>query len=688
MKIPVGNFGFQVADVAPQVRAPAAAFGDAGGAADLGQALGAIGGAMQTQQMREEQKAQQEQERARRERAQADAALERAKAANAVLDREITVDAISKDIGARVEAGELDYNQAPTEYKKAVGALGIPKLTTADPVTMENFDRGVKRIDFKGEASIVGVVAKARNADMRTQADGVLDRLGKLAGMQGADVAAITAQADGLDELGKRAYGGAWGKKKQDFVDASWDAQLNQQAMSVRNDVKGIDALSKSITSGEYADKLDSNRRNALVARLDGYKTSIIQRNEAAAARADRENERRIRNAEAEFNTFQGLADKGTILSPEYIDRAVEMTAGTPYQAGIKALARQARETGGLASQPLRTQQVMLDQIDREILTNGRTPELDKRREQIDKVLKASESDLKANGLRAGLERGVIPVIAPLDTSTPEAFAGSVAERIKQADTVASWAGQTVSPLDADEADEVRRMLEALPPKQRSGAVATISGAVGPKLAGAIAEQLNAQDKPLALAFAIAGSKTTANRYTSELILKGAGAIKDGTVMKDSTKVTGWRAMIATEIEGAIENDKAATAVKDAAYYIAAGLAHENGGSLSSSDLRNAIRLAAGGEIVEHNGKRVPIPAGMDQDDFEKRIRSVSAADIAKQTQDGVVRVGGAEMSAQDFAASVPGQQLMYAGPGRYYVIVKGRPVVNSQGRPIAVGVK
>ena len=67
---------------------------------------------------------------------------------------------------------------------------------------------------------------------------------------------------------------------------------------------------------------------------------------------------------------------------------------------------------------------------------------------------------------------------------------------------------------------------------------------------------------------------------------------------------------------------------------LAAGIAHENGGSLSSFDLKNAVRLAVGGDVVEHNGKKIPIPAGMDQGDFEKRIKSVSAADIAKQSQD------------------------------------------------------
>ena len=45
-------------------------------------------------------------------------------------------------------------------------------------------------------------------------------------------------------------------------------------------------------------------------------------------------------------------------------------------------------------------------------------------------------------------------------------------------------------------------------------------------------------------------------------------------------------------------------------------------------------------------------------------------------------------MSAADFAASVPGQELIYAGPGRYAVIVKGRPVTNAGGRPIFIEVR
>lgn len=681
-KIPVGNFGNVIAQAPQSVNIPPGAFDEGGKGL---QRAGDLMIDMADQAMKEQRDQK--------------SALERAKAANAVLDREIAVDAIGKEIEQQVSAGALPYADAPAAYKQRLADLGTPDMGNMDPVTAENFARGLKRIDSMGNSYIGGVVAKAEHADLRIKTDSLLDKLGKQAGLPGTDMAAIQAQITALDEIGARAYGAAWGKRKQDWTDNTWDARLNQQAMAVRNDLAGMQTLEKSITEGEYADKLDSNRRNALVAKLAGYRTSLIQRQEAAAARAQREQERYLKRAEAEFNTFQALSDKGTILAPEYVDRVTKITAGTPYQQGVAILAKQAQETGGIAAQPIRQQQLLLDQVDSLIAKQGRTPELDKRREQIQKVLDGSMTDLKSNGLRAGLERGVINEMAPIDITTPEGFAASVASRIEQAETVGMWAGKAVSPLDSHEAESVADMLESLPPKARSQAVATISAALGPRLAGAVAEQIDKQDRALALAFQAGavmtpaessgfGLKTTPSRYTSELILKGSQAIKDGAVMKDDKKVTGWKAIIAEQVNGAFPDEKTAKAAKEAAYYITAGIASENGGTASTSEINRAVRLAIGGDIIERNGKKLPIPAGMDESVFEDKLKMIAPEAIKAQAPGGKVRVAGVEMEAGAFATSLPGQELIYAGPGRYAVIVRGRPVMNSAGKPIIIKVQ
>lgn len=671
--IPLGNFGNAIAGAAPRVNIQREAF-DTGGAGlqQMGESLTRAGASMLSN-MREEE-----------------SQLTKAKLANAALDREIELDAIGTEIDAAVSSGQVSYKDADKIYKDRVGKLKTPEeLKTADPVTAENFNRQLKRLDFKASSKIGGIVAKAQEGEMRSSVDGMLDKLGKKAGLPGSDMSVVTSQVSAMDEIGRKAYGAGWEKRKQDWLDNSWNARLNQEAMLSRDSLQSINDLQKRITEGDYSDKLDSDKRNTLVAKLDGYKTSLIQRQEAAASRAARQQEVVMRRAEAEFNTFQSLSDKGTILSPEYIERAYQMTAGTPYQAGIAALAQQAQETGGLASQPISRQREMLTEVDRMIAQRGRSPELDKRREQISKVLAASETDVKREGIRAGLERGVVTDVTPIDISSPEAISSSIVQRMQQADMVSAWNGRPVSPLDATESDQLRDMLTRLPAAQRSQAIATISQTVGPKYSQAIAQQLDEKDRPLALAFASAGTMTSAGRYTSELILKGAAAAKDGLNIRNAFGVAknDVKAQIAEQINTIpMVDERAAQSVKDAAYYITLSMAQEEG-SVSGSDIDRAIRLAIGGNVIDRNGKNLPIPANMDGGEFEKRLSAITANDIARQAPGGKVRAAGVEIDANTFAASLPGQELSPVSPGRYMVMVGGRPVVNAKGTPIIVKV-
>ena len=122
--------------------------------------------------------------------------------------------------------------------------------------------------------------------------------------------------------------------------------------MATRDNLQGINAL-QAHHRGDYADKLDSNRRNTLVAGLDAYKTSLIQRNEAAvpgAARAGIETKKA-----GEFGTFHAWPT-GNVLTG--IHRRAVAATRTPYQAGIVALAKHT-ETGGIA-RAIRNQQALL----------------------------------------------------------------------------------------------------------------------------------------------------------------------------------------------------------------------------------------------------------------------------------------------------------------------------------------
>ncbi|HEU6455166.1 MAG TPA: hypothetical protein VN201_06845, partial [Roseateles sp.] len=158
---------------------------------------------------------------------------------------------------------------------------------------------------------------------------------------------------------------------------------------------------------------LDPTKRSQLMDRVQAYRLHLDQQDELARARAQRLADAHLKKAEAAYNVFQGLADKGGVLDPAYIDQVTRDTAGTPYQAGVITLAKQAVETGGFAAQPIATQRATLQALDSQIATQGRNPALDKHREKLERVLKASEADVAADPLNAALQRGVVTEVPP-----------------------------------------------------------------------------------------------------------------------------------------------------------------------------------------------------------------------------------------------------------------------------------
>ena len=445
-----------------------------------------------------------------------------------------------------------------------------------------------------------------------------------------------------------------------------------------RNDAKALADAEKMIGGLEY---IDPQKRAVLMDRAAGYRMVQEQKRELAAQRAQREAERLMTRARAEFESFQALADKGGALDPAYVDRVTAATAGTPYQAGVQALAKLAAENGGLAAQPIAVQQATLDAIDARIAQGGRTPELDKRREQVAKVVQGSQADLQRGGLRAALERGVIEQIQPLSmTGGIEGVAQQLQQRVVDAQRAGQWAGAPVSPLTDDEAQQLGRMLSAQPADQRGNGVAMLAAVMPAQQAQALARQIDKQDKPLALALAAGSGMTDKGRTVAELILRGAQAVKDKTIKEDKAAETGLLATLAAEVGDAVPA-AAREDVVEAARLIYLGKA-ASGERVSEA---GAVRLAIGGDLVEHNGRRVPVPAGVD---LPARLQSYPERLIAQQADDGWVYVGGRPMGVPEFLAGLPSAQLEAAGMGRYAVRAGGVLVTGKHRRPVLVDVR
>jgi hypothetical protein len=245
-----------------------------------------------------------------------------------------------------------------------------------------------------------------------------------------------------------------------------------------------------------------------------------------------------------------------------------------------------------------------------------------------------------------------------------------------------------VSLFRPDEAEKVGNVLLAMPPKDRAGALVGLSKVMTPGQRAAFAAQVEPKDKALALALAYTDRQTTSDRYVAEMVLRGQQARLDGTSMKNAKQadatVGQWSAEFASDLEGVFPNQQTANSIREAAILISHSIAAEQGGALSKADRERALRLAVGGSIVEHNGARIPLPAGVDEDALGKRLRSVTPDELKTDT----VRAGGVPMPAAEFLKALPGLPLMPYSSGRYAPIVGGRPVVDGAGRPVLIEVR
>jgi hypothetical protein len=423
------------------------------------------------------------------------------------------------------------------------------------------------------------------------------------------------------------------------------------------NDRKALDTVGKLITG---MPDLDPQKRAVLMDRISGYQYRLDQKAEMAANRAERMAEAHLKKAEAAYNTFQSLADKGTVLDPKYLDQVMSQTQGTPYQGGVKALAQQAVETGGLAAQPIRAQQATLDAINAQIASGGRSPGLDKRKEQVEKVLAGSQGDLKKDGLRAGFERGVIVALEPLDMSNLQGITVGLAKRVEQANIVGrTWAGTDVSPLLPEESHALAGTLGALAPAAKSAFIGVLAKSIPARQMSALAKQIDEKDKGLAMALSLGASGTTAGRFTSELLIKGQQALKDKSIKSDSAAVTGAKAQAAAYLGDALTG-KARDDVLEAATLISYGMQSEGQGS----DMPRAVRMALGGDVIDRGGRKIPIPAGLEAKDFEAAVSTAARRVVG----DKPVIVGGKSMPAADFLQGLPGAALEPVGLGRYVV--------------------
>jgi len=263
MQIPLGNFGNAIPDAAPRVNIPAGAF-------NSGEGLQKAGGmAMNVaDQMQEDQKA-----------------LNRVKAANALQDYQLSAKAAGLTLAGMLKDGSVSSADAPAKYKELVDAIQKPDPTSfGDPIIAEHLKGAIPQTFAEGMNSIQPMISGALTMEQKSAVDLGMDKIGKLAGMPGADVTKELASLNAYDAEGVKSYGKEWAKLKQEFTDKTWTNAVAANIERNSHSVTALQAIQADLKDpkGTYSDKLDTNVRTQLLYKVEEQiHGTIIDANQA-----------------------------------------------------------------------------------------------------------------------------------------------------------------------------------------------------------------------------------------------------------------------------------------------------------------------------------------------------------------------------------------------------------------------
>lgn len=677
-KIPAGE-GFGDVVARPQrlneAQVPRAAFGTPQAAAVVDAGTDLANEAAR-QRAREEAEARRE---AERNRATAEAA-KRAKAAMQVQTVEADLDLVADEVTEGIRTGAIPKDQAGEEFKRRTQERVKTGMEGMPAEHLELAQAGVNNRITRLSRTVSRAVNQRNQADVRAGIDSQLEYAQRLYVTDPDKADAVVANT--FESLGPHSGldTAALGKLQQGWKEGTRLNKAQSLVQMARTDNKALDAVASRLNSDEFGE-MDPSRKTAVLGQIEGFKVANIQKAEAEARRRQAESERVLRRAEAEFNAASTLVNQGKALSPEYAERVAKATAGTPFAAALSESLKQAPANTAFGVQPLATQEQLLRQARTQLQQSGTDPKAEKRYAELERIYEQAKRDYAEDPLIAAADRGVIQPVSPVDTTSIPGLLQTLTARLDQASIVRQQTGAAVSPLVKQEAAQVSRLIEVLPVDQRATAVAQIAELVGPQQAGALARQVGPKNKALGLAFGLASSKTSNGRYTSELVLRGAQAIKDKAVKEDNAALTGTRARVAEEIGDAVSGPAREDLI-EASVYTFYGKQAEG-----SASVREAVALATGG-IAERAGRKIVLPYGVQREEFDKRLRGMQPATFAGQAADGQVYVGGTAMPLEAFVQQLPDAALQTVGNGRYHVRAGGTVVTNKAGKPITVEVR
>lgn len=420
---------------------------------------------------------------------------------------------------------------------------------------------------------------------------------------------------------------------------------------------------------------------------LDRASMLVTQQEAAAAAEAERrarlaeiEANRRARAADQAWNILSSRTMAGVATDPVGDRALLKAIEGTPYAAEYRRLAAEIPKRQAFGMLPPAQMQAQIDALIAQRNERGTSKALEDQLAMLREIKGAADKAYADSPLRASQMYG-LQNVAPIDTSSLPALVQTIGVRAPQATLAGQQVGRGASPLLPEEVPAVARAFATLNPDQKGQFIAQLAQRVPGDQLQAMAKQLDGHDRPLALAMAAGAGMTTQGRTTAELVLRGAQAVKDKAIKIEGGAEFGLKAQIAAAVGDAIPGATRKDVI-DAAVLISVAKQAE-GNSISTT---GAVNLAIGGSIVEHNGRRVPVPVGVDETGLKTRMQTYPQAEVAAQSDDGWVYLpGGRKMGVPEFLAALPDAQLEPVGMGRFAVRSGGSLVLGKNRRPVVV---
>lgn len=620
-----------------------------------------------------------EDERVRQEQVRLQAKADQAGAVRMVQSGQDALRAASDEFSDGIRSGAIPKAEAAKLWEQRRNEIRTEHLegVHADYASMAQAD-----FDTVGSSLTRGIskaVTDRNRAEVRDGLNGTFEAAQRL---YMKDPTAARAMVDGaIQQFGPESGLSVdeLGKTRQRWEEGAAFTRTSERIVGSRRDNKALGQVEAELAAD---DKMDPQRKVQLMGQIEGFKVANIQRAEAAAAQARAAEAAAIRRAEGAFNAASSLVMGGKTLSPEYVTQLTQATAGTPYAAALPDLLKQAPERSAFGMQPVGVMDATINQLRANLNVKGTDPTTEKRVNEMEAIRDGKRKALADDPLVGAQEYGGPPV-SQIDTRSVAGLVSTIAGR-QEAVTFASsqLGGQPVSPLTRQEAESVGQLINTLPVEQRSTAIAQLAQVIGPQQSAALGRQMAPKDDAIGLAFGLAGDRTTAGRYTSELVLRGAQAIKDKAVKKDGAAITGTRALMAAEIGDAYVDQGVRDAMISAAVYAEYGLQAEGGGNP-----RQAVRLVTGG-LTTQAGKKIPLPRGMEPDEFSKRLTTLTVDSLRTALPEDKVFVSGTAMAPAEFLKQVPNASLIHAGQGRYAVQTGAGIATNAAGLPVILEVK